>query len=85
MHRHDGGSLRGDGGFDFGRIEVEGVRIDIGEYWFDPVPQQRVSGGNEGVGGGDDFASHTQCLQRSQQCNGAVVEQRHVLDAKVVT
>ncbi|MOA46255.1 hypothetical protein D3C78_1687460 [compost metagenome] len=43
-----------------------------------------MGGRDEGVRRGDDLARHAQCLQRRQQGNGAVVEERDVLDTEVV-
>lgn len=62
VHRHDGGGLRGDGGFDLGRVQVERVRVDIDKDRFDAIPQQGMRGGDERIGRCDDFAGNAQGL-----------------------
>src|SRR6185437_2119959 len=42
MHRHDGGRLRSYGRFDLVGVQIERFRVDVDEYRFDAVPQQRM-------------------------------------------
>lgn len=74
VHRHDGGGVRGDGGLDLGRVEVEGVRLHIYKHGLAAVPQERVRGGDKGVRRGDDLAGDAQGLQRGDEGQGAVAE-----------
>ena len=75
MHRHDGGGLRSDGGLYFVGVQVEGLRVNVDKDRLDAIPQERVRGGDEGIGCGDDFATDAQGLERRHQCQGAVGEQ----------
>lgn len=47
VHRHNCGGLRGDGGFDAVRVQVQGFGIDVHKDWFNAIPQQGVGSGNE--------------------------------------
>lgn len=85
MHRQNGRGLRGDGGLDFGGIEIQRIRIDIDEYRLDAVPQQGMRGSDERIRGGDDFAGNTQRLQSGHQRESAISEQRQMIDAQIVT
>ena len=84
VHRHDGGSLRGDGGLDPVRVEVERDRVDVHKHRFDTVPQQRMGSRHERIWCGDDFARDAQGLQGGNQCEGAVGEQGKMLHAQIV-
>ena len=85
VHRHDGGGLRRDGGFDLVGIEVERNRVDIHKYRLDTIPQQRVGGSHEGIRCSDDFARDAQGLQGGNKREGAIGEKRNVFDTQVVT
>ena len=47
VHRHDGARPRGDGRLDSGRVDVEGVALDIDEHRGEPGMNDRVAGGYE--------------------------------------
>ena len=74
MHRHDGGGMRRDGGFDLVRIKVERMWVNVHKYRLDTVPQQGMGSRHKGIGRGDHFAGDSQSLQGSDQCNRAVGE-----------
>jgi hypothetical protein len=84
MHRHDRAGGRRDRGFDLFRIEVECAGSMSANTGRQAVPQQRMAGGDEGVGRGDDLAIDAERLQRRHQRQRAVGEQRDVLDAQVL-
>lgn len=84
MHGHDGGGLRGDGGFYLVRVKVAGDGIDIHKDRFDSIPPEGVGGGHEAVGRGDDLARDAQGLQRGNERQGAIREQADIGHAQVV-
>ncbi|BAK88810.1 hypothetical protein NCGM2_1951 [Pseudomonas aeruginosa NCGM2.S1] len=84
MHRQDRGGLRGDRRLDPRRVEIHGVLVDVHEDRLEPVPQQRVAGGDEGVRRGDHLAGHPQCLQRGDERQGGVGEEHDVLHPQVL-
>ena len=57
--RHDGAGASGDGGFDLGRIDVVGDRIDVDEHRTRAKERDHLAGGDEGEGGGDDLVATT--------------------------
>jgi hypothetical protein len=84
VHRQDGRRLRRDRRFHAGRVQVQRVRVDVDEHRPDAVPQQRMRGGDERVRRGDDFAADAQRLQRRDQRDRRVREQRDVAHAQVL-
>ena len=48
------------------------------------MPVQRVRGGHKAIGSGNDFACDAQRLQCGDECQGAVSEQSHMLNAQVL-
>ncbi|MNQ83138.1 hypothetical protein D3C85_982100 [compost metagenome] len=84
VHRQYGGGLGRDGRFDLGGIEVQGLRVDVDEDRLDSVPQQRMGRGHEGIWRGDDLTGDAQRLQRRNQGQGAIGEQRDMFHAKVL-
>src|SRR5258708_7709008 len=55
MNDNDRASARRDAFFDFVGTQVEGVWVDIGEYWCGPKRADRTSGGDKGEWRQDDF------------------------------
>ena len=84
VHRHDRGGLGRDGRLDALGVEVAGVWINVGEHRLQAIPQQRVSGGDEGIRRGDHFALDAQGLQRRHQGDGAVGQQRQMFHPQVL-
>ncbi len=63
--RHDGLGLGTDGVFDQIRIEVVGARVDVDEHRCGAEQGDRLGGGDEAEGGGDDLVAGAD-LQRHQ-------------------
>src|SRR5450432_2781731 len=55
MDGHDGRGAWSDGSFNFARIDIKGVRIDVHKYRSSADVGDGAGGGDEGKGGGDDF------------------------------
>ena len=81
VHRHDRGSLVGDGGLDGDRIQVEGHRVDVGEDRLGAGQGDGVAGGGEGEGRDDHLVTLTNAggQQTDVQGRGARVD-GHAMD-----
>lgn len=66
VHGQDGSGLRGNGGFDLGGVQVQCFGLNVHKHRFIAMPEQRMSGSDKAIRGGDDFACDAQGLQR---CN----------------
>ncbi len=76
----DGRGIGLDGCFDVGRIQVPGLRVDVGEDRPDPLPVQGAGGGDEAEGCGDGAAGQAQSAVGDLQGQGTVVDQDDVSD-----
>ena len=85
MDGHDGGGARRDGGLDAVGVDATRGHVDVDEYGLDTVPPQRVGGGNEAVGSGDDLATDVEGLKGGDERQGAVGEQADVGHLEVLT
>jgi len=83
MDSHDCSCLRGDGCLDTGRVKGEPFRLNIDKDRPDVVPPERVGGGNETEGGGDNLAGDLQRLQGRHQRQGAVGKERQILHPEI--
>ena len=82
---HDGGGARRDGGLDAVGVDATRGHIDVDEYGLDAVPPQRVGGGNEAEGSGDDLAADVEGLKGGYERQRAVGEQADVGHLEVLT
>ncbi len=53
----DGLGIWGEGGFEFGEVDIEVFGVDIDEDGFSADVEDAIGGGDEGEGGGDDFVA----------------------------
>ena len=83
MDSHDCSCLRGDGCLDAGRVKGEPFGLNIDKDRPDVVPPERVGGGNETEGGGDNLAGDLQRLQGRHQRQGAVGKERQILHPEI--
>ena len=85
MHRHDRLGLRGDRRADLGRVDAVGLRVAVHEHRRRARVRDGRGGGDERVGGDDDFVARpdAQSLQRQEQRLGAVRDADAVLRAAV--
>lgn len=56
-HGHDGFGSRGDGGFEQGRVNVVGARVDVHIHRLGPEQGHGLSGGDVSKAGGDNFVA----------------------------
>lgn len=56
-YRHDGAGARSDGGFEFFRVHIEGVWLDIDKDGFGPQQGDDFGCGNPGIRDSDNFVS----------------------------
>ena len=81
MGGEDGGGLRRDGRFDFGRVDVAGSRIDVDKNRFASFPDDAAGGGHVGKRSGDDFACKFQRFDGDLNSDGPVAGIEQVIDA----
>ena len=86
VHGDDADGARGDGGFDLRGVDVVGDRVGIDEDGLAPSNPDGLSGGEEGVGGGDDFVARLDAQREKGQPEsvGAGVQPDGMLHSKVL-
>ena len=76
MDRNDRSCPRRDLLADSSRIDVAGVRIDVGEFGRRAGSCDRLGGGHKTVGGGDDLvpATNSERSEREEECVAAAAD-----------
>lgn len=73
-HGHDGFGPGGDGGFEQGRVQVEGAGVNVHVHRLGPQQGHGLGRGDVGKAGGDDFVAWANAQRHlgNLQCVGAV-------------
>jgi len=85
MDRHDGGGARRDERLDLGRIEREGVWLNITKDRRAAMQLNRMGGRHKSKWRGDDLTRELQGLHSDLQRYHAIGEETHVLDTQILS
>jgi len=84
MRWQDGGSSRGDGGFDQPGIDTQGARVDVHVHGRATLPHDAGGGRHITEGSGDHLPAQVERPGSNLQCDGAIGHKEEIFYTQVL-